>query len=178
MSSPNFVLLEGYVSRNAELREVGNNGATILAFSVGVSKGRDSDGESLGTSYFDIDFWNPSEKLADSIIDASEDEDSSLKLSIRGRLNQDRWENEDGESRSRVKIVASTISIPNYSENNDNGGKKGKKKKKKKGSSKKKSSRPTNRKSSKKSRKATNTGRKNDDDFDEDEDDDEDDVPF
>ena len=187
MSSPNFVLLEGFVARNAELREL-KGGLTVLSFSLAVSNGRNKDGESLGSSYFDVEFWNPSEKVADNILDASEDEDGGLKVAVRGRLKQDRWENDEGETRSRVKISATTVSVPNYSENgnnNDDGGSRRRGKKNSKRSSgrggKKSSSRRNSGGNSKKrsSRRTAeeDTGRSDDDDFGDDEDDD-DGVPF
>ncbi|MCK5610086.1 single-stranded DNA-binding protein [Candidatus Pacearchaeota archaeon] len=194
MSSPNFVLIEGYIARGAELREVGTRGNTVLSFTIGVSNGRDKDGESLGSSYFDCEFWNPAEKLGDAIVDASEDEDSSLKVAVRGRLKQDRWKNEDDETRSRVKIAATTVSIPNYSENpNDDDNKGGSRNKKKSSSGRKsggrssggsKSSRSnsgggtaTKKKSNRKTAES-NTGRDDDDDDFGDDDDDDGDVPF
>lgn len=190
MSSPNFLLIEGYITRNAELRHVGNNDNSVLSFSIGVSKGRDKDGESLGSSYFDCEFWNPPEKVLNNILDASEDEDSSLKVAIRGRLQQDRWENDEGENRSRVKIAVTTVSIPNYSENqNDDKGRGGGKSRNKKSNNKKSSRKSSGGRSSsrrdggentskKKTRKTAekNTGRDNDDDFEDNDDDDN--VPF
>lgn len=188
MSSPNFVLLEGYVARGAELREVGSRGNSVLAFALAVSNGRNRDGESLGTSYFDVEFWNPSERIADAIIDASEDDDSSLKVGIRARLKQDRWENDEGETRSRVKLAATTVFIPNYSENQnsdddeDEGRSRRRSKKKSKrrggGGRGKKKSRRSSGGSKKRSRRTAeeDTGVEDEDDFEDDEDDD--DVPF
>jgi len=115
MTSPNFVYLEGYIQR-AEIREVGRNGNQVLSFTLAV-RGRGEDAE---YSYFDVDHWNTPEKIASAIVEAGEqDEGPSRKFGIRGSLHQERWESEDGDKRSRVKIRATTIFLPQYSQDND-----------------------------------------------------------
>lgn len=182
MSSPNFVYLEGYIQR-AEEREVGRNGNRVLSFTLAV-RGRGEDAE---YSYFDVDHWNTPSKIAEAIIDAGESEGSSRKFAVRGSLKQDRWETEDGDKRSRVKIAATTVFAPFYSEEDDDddeGGsrrrskKKSKKKSSKRGGSRKKSSSRRGGGGKKRRRRDEDEDYEDPDEESEEEDEDDDDVPF
>lgn len=184
MSSPNFVYLEGYIQR-AEVRQVGKNGNEVLSFTLAVP----NRGEDAGYSYFDVDHWNTPEAIADKIIEAGDSEDgNSRKFGIRGGLVQERWETEDGDKRSKVKIKATVIFPPFYSENNDEdekpSGRSSKKKKAKKKSGSKsgsKSKKRGSRGSSGRGKKSKRRDEPEDDDYedpDDDDDDGDDDVPF
>lgn len=104
--SDNFVAIIGTTTRDIELRYT-SSGTTVgdvgIAFNERV-KGPDGQWEDGDPSFFDVTIWGSlAENAADSI-------SKGTRVSVTGRLKMDSWENDQGEKRTKVKIVADSIS--------------------------------------------------------------------
>lgn len=110
MASFNQVVLLGYLTRDPELRYTPSNMATA-AFGIGVNEKRKDKDE---VSFFDIETWD---KVAENC--STYLKKGSLVL-ISGRLKQDRWEDEHGDKKNKIKIIANTVQFLNKKEDNNN----------------------------------------------------------
>lgn len=89
----------GNVGQNPELRFT-NNGLAVASFAIAVYEGKDKQ-----PSWYDITCWD---KLAENVAETIEKGD---RVTVVGRLTQDRWETADGDKRSKVKIVADDVAV-------------------------------------------------------------------
>ncbi len=97
MAFDNTVTVVGNITRDPELRFT-PSGAAVANFGLAWNrKGR--DGEEV-VSFFDITAWS---QLAEN---ASESLTKGMRVVVYGRLDQRSWENQEGERRSKVEIVA------------------------------------------------------------------------
>lgn len=100
MATFNKVILLGNLTKDPELRYT-SGGTAVANFSMAINRKFSKDGEKKEeVDFFDIEVWD---KLAEL---ASEYLSKGSPVLIEGRLKQDRWEDEGGKSRSRVKVVA------------------------------------------------------------------------
>lgn len=94
----NEVTLSGALTGEPELRFT-NNGKALCNFTVRFSppavKGQQRD-----SSFFDCTAWG---QLAQNIAESFRDKD---RVIVFGRLEQQKWEDRDGNKRSKVQIVA------------------------------------------------------------------------
>ena len=98
------VMIIGRLTRDAELKYT-KGGFAIGSFSIAVNRRR-KDGEQWvdEVSYFDVNLFGKSaENLQQYLI-------KGKQVGIQGELRQDRWE-QDGQSRSKVIIVASNVQL-------------------------------------------------------------------
>ena len=115
MRSYNHVVLVGNVVRDPELRSL-QNGTSVATLSLAVSESRkDADGNWIeDTSYFDVTVWGRSAEVVNSYAK------KGSPVLVSGRLKQDTWE-QDGQRRSKVKIVADTVNLLTFGGGNGNG---------------------------------------------------------
>jgi len=100
MAYDNTVTVVGNITRDPELRFT-PSGAAVANFGLAWNrKGR--DGEEV-VSFFDITAWN---QLAENV---SECLSKGMRVVVYGRLDQRSWENQEGERRSKVEIVADDV---------------------------------------------------------------------
>ncbi|MDR1894882.1 MAG: single-stranded DNA-binding protein [Spirochaetales bacterium] len=103
-SDINHVILIGRLTRDAELRYSGG-GMAILKFAIAVNR-RKKNGEQWEdeVSYFDITLFGKSaESLKDYLV-------KGKQIAVDGELRQSRWE-QDGQSRSKVEIIANNVEL-------------------------------------------------------------------
>ena len=102
MAFDNTVTIVGNVTKDPELRFTAG-GAAVASFSVAWNrKGRDEEDI---VSFFDITCWrNLAENVAESVTKGS-------RVVIYGRLDQRSWENQEGQRRSKVEVVADDVAI-------------------------------------------------------------------
>ena len=101
MGFDNTVTVVGNVTRDPELRFT-PNGAAVVNFGLAWNRKGQNDEEIV--SFFDITCWrNLAENVAESITKGS-------RVIVYGRLDQRSWENQEGERRSKVEIVADDVS--------------------------------------------------------------------
>ena len=100
MAFDNTVTIVGNVTRDPELRYT-PAGAAVANF--GVAWNRKGKNDEDVVSFFDITCWrNLAENVSESITKGS-------RVIVYGRLDQRSWENQDGERRSKVEIVADDV---------------------------------------------------------------------
>jgi len=95
----NFSII-GNLTRDPELKELA--GGTIIAnFSIAYNEGKDKNGEEKPASYFDlVMFGNKARAFA-------EWHKKGDRVAVWGSMTQDKWEDKDGNQRSKVKLKAS-----------------------------------------------------------------------
>lgn len=100
----NTVSLIGNLTRDPELRHT-KGGTAVADLGVAVnSREKDSDGDWVDRAdFFDVTVWG---KTAENCAEYLE---KGKKVGIVGRLRYETWENDEGQKRSKVKIVASTV---------------------------------------------------------------------
>jgi len=102
VSDINVVVLVGRLTRDSELKYT-PSGLPICRFSIAVNRSKKQDDQWVEEPhYFDIEFYGKSaEGLSKYLL-------KGRQVAVQGELRQDRWE-KDGQQRSKVVIVASTI---------------------------------------------------------------------
>ena len=100
MGFNNTVTVVGNVTRDPELRFT-PNGAAVVNFGLAWNRKGQNDEEVV--SFFDVTCWSGlAENVAESITKGS-------RVVVYGRRDQRSWENQDGERRSKVEIVADDV---------------------------------------------------------------------
>jgi len=103
MNSLNSILIEGNLTRDPELKAT-PKGTPVCSFSVASNRFYKQDQEyQKEVSFFDVETWA---KLAESCAEYLE---KGRGVRVVGRLKQDRWQDADGNPRSKVKIVAEHV---------------------------------------------------------------------
>ena len=99
MANYNRVILMGNLTRDPELRYT-PNGSAVASFSIAVNRRYKVDNEKREeTSFFDIVFFGkPAEIIAEYM-------KKGRPLLVEGRLQQRRWETDEGQKRSKVEVV-------------------------------------------------------------------------
>ena len=98
----------GRLTRDAELKYL-NSGTALLSISIAVGKSipprEGSEKWNNKTNFFDVVmFGKTAERKAEKLT-------KGRQVGIEGELQQDRWEDDYGNTRSKVKILASSIQI-------------------------------------------------------------------
>lgn len=100
MAFDNTVTLVGNMTRDPELRYTAN-GVPVASF--GLAWNRKDKADQDIASFFDVTCWRDlAEHVAESL-------GKGTRVVVYGRIEQDTWENSDGEKRSKVKVVAEEI---------------------------------------------------------------------
>ncbi len=104
MADVNRVVLVGRLTRDAELRYTAS-GLPVCNFAIAVNRRRKNGDEWVEeASFFDIVLWGrQGESLNQYLV-------KGKQVAIDGELRQNRWE-QDGQSRSRVEVVANNIQL-------------------------------------------------------------------
>lgn len=100
----NSVTVVGNLTREPELRYT-PSGAAVAKFGLAVNRSYNNrNGDKVEqTDFFDVTAWRDlGENVAESLSVGS-------RVIVTGRLQQDRWENDGGEKRSKIYIVADEI---------------------------------------------------------------------
>ena len=105
MSNGNSVTLVGNITRDPELRFTPTGQATA-SFGLAVNRrwqDRQSGEWQEATSFFDVVCWREMAK------NVSESLNRGARVVVTGRLEQRSWENQEGERRSKVEVVADDV---------------------------------------------------------------------
>ncbi len=104
MADVNHVVLVGRLTRDAELRYT-SSGIAVCNFAVAVNRRRKNGDEwSEEVSFFDIVLWGrQGEALNQYLV-------KGKQVAVDGELRQNRWE-QDGQSRSRIEIIANNLQL-------------------------------------------------------------------
>ena len=105
MTSFNKVILLGNLTRDPEIRYT-PNGIAVASFAIAVNrKYKQGDETKEEVSYIDIVVFG---KQAESCGQYISKGDSVL---IDGRLQQRRWETEEGQKRTKIEVVAQSVNF-------------------------------------------------------------------
>lgn len=103
MNNLNSIVIEGNMVRDPDFRETAK-GIALCAFSIATNRFFKLNGETTKeTGYFDVEAWS---KLAESCRDLGR---KGRGVKVVGRLKQSRWNDADGNVRSKVSIVAEHV---------------------------------------------------------------------
>ena len=103
MNNLNSILIEGNLTRDPQF-DTTPKGTSVCNFSVASNRFYKQDDElQKEVSFFDVESWA---KVADS---CSEHLHKGRGVRVVGRLKQDRWQDKEGNPRSRIKIVAEHV---------------------------------------------------------------------
>jgi single-strand DNA-binding protein len=99
----NHVVLVGRLTKDPELTYT-QSGAAVCRFSVAVnrSSGSSSDNDNT-TNFFNVVAWNKTAEICNEYLS------KGRQIGIDGRLQQRRWEGQDGVKRNTVEIVANNV---------------------------------------------------------------------
>ena len=100
----NKTMLIGNITRDVELKYT-TSGAAVANFGLAVNRTyTNSDGDKVDdVCYIDIVAWNRLAEVAGEYLSKGQ------PVFVEGRLQMDRWEQEDGQKRSKLKVVAQNI---------------------------------------------------------------------
>ena len=118
MNNLNSILIEGNLTRDPQF-DTTPKGTSVCNFAVASNRFYKQDDElQKEVSFFDVESWA---RVADS---CSEHLHKGRGVRVVGRLKQDRWQDKEGNPRSRIKIVAEHVEFkPEFRKNDatDNG---------------------------------------------------------
>lgn len=112
MPSFNKVMLMGNLTRDPEIKYT-TSGKAVASFSIAINSGTK---EKPQVDYFDCEAWDKTAELCSQYLA------KGSGVFIEGRLKQDRWEDERGQKRSRVKIVCNSVQFLGKSEKKEEQG--------------------------------------------------------
>jgi len=100
----NSVTIVGNLTRDAELRST-SGGMAVCKFSVAVNRRvKKGDGWETEAGFFDVNLWGRQAESLNPYLTKGK------QVGITGELRQERWQ-QDGQSRSRVLIVANSVQL-------------------------------------------------------------------
>ena len=103
MNNLNSILLEGNLVRDPEFKTT-PSGTPICTFAVASNRWfKQNDQLEKEVSFFDVEAWS---KLAETCSDTLK---KGRGVRVVGRLKQDRWNDQEGKTHYKVKIVAEHV---------------------------------------------------------------------
>ena len=104
MSSFSVVVLVGNLTRDAQLKYT-PSGFPICTFGVAINTRKKSGDQWVDeANFFDVELFGKSAESLNQYLTKGK------MIGVEGELRQDRWE-QDGQSRSKVKIVANKVNL-------------------------------------------------------------------
>ena len=107
MAADNNVTVTGNATREPELRFT-PSGQAVANFGIAVNRrwqNRQTQEWEEQVSFFDVTAWA---QLAEN---AAETISKGTRVTVSGRLDQRSWENQDGDKRSKIEIVADDVAV-------------------------------------------------------------------
>lgn len=115
--SINIVVVSGNLTREAELQQTAS-GTALLKFGIAVNDRVKNSGTGEWEdkpNFFNVTVWgNRAEALARFLT-------KGMKVTVKGRLHWSEWQNQQGEKRTGVDIVADDVELPPRSSNGNGG---------------------------------------------------------
>lgn len=100
----NHVVLVGRLVRDSELKYI-STGTAVTSFSIAVNRRVKKENEwEDEASFFDITLWGKQAESLSPLLTKGK------QICVDGELRQNRWQ-QDGQSRSKVEVVASSIQL-------------------------------------------------------------------
>ena len=104
MNNLNSIIIEGNLTADPQVSTT-PGGTTVGTFTIGCNRYyKNGDGERQEeVSFVNIEVWS---RLAET---CNEYLTKGRGVRVVGRLKQDRWDNQDGEHRNRIKVVGEHV---------------------------------------------------------------------
>lgn len=100
MANINRVVVSGNLTRDVELRHVGDNQTPLASFAVAVNGWREGD-----VSFIDCKVWGRGAEVF------AQYAGKGRKAMLSGRLEQERWEDNEGNNRSKIVLVVEDFDL-------------------------------------------------------------------
>jgi single-strand DNA-binding protein len=97
----NTITIVGRLTRDVELSYTSNTNTPVCKFSIANNNGKKDTDESV--SYFDIVAWNKTAEICSQYLK------KGSQVVINGRISQSRFTDKNGQNRSKVEIIASSV---------------------------------------------------------------------
>lgn len=106
MRNVNYCVLTGRLVKDPELRYT-QGGTALCTFAIAVNRERkNQDGEyEEETSFVDIVCWQKLAELCSQYLG------KGRLVLVEGRLNQQRWETQEGQKRNKIEIIANDVNF-------------------------------------------------------------------
>ncbi len=105
MASFNRVILVGNLTRDVEIRRI-PSGTAVTDISMAVNERVKRNDQWVDeVNYFDVTLWGRTAEIAGEYLS------KGSSVLIEGRLKLDRWEQEDGQKRSKIKIIGDRMQM-------------------------------------------------------------------
>lgn len=105
MAAFNQVTLLGNVTRDPEVRQT-PSGTQVTSWGLAVNRRWNQNGERREeVSFFDLEAFGKTAEIVGQYVTKGD------LLHIVGRLKQDRWETNEGQQRSRVKVIVEGVQM-------------------------------------------------------------------
>lgn len=105
MADLNNVVLIGRLTKDATLKYT-QSGTPVADFSIAVNKSvKQGDEYTDDVSFFDVHLWNKQAETLQQYLTKGK------QVAISGSLKQDRWQDNDGQNRSRIVINAQSVQL-------------------------------------------------------------------
>ena len=105
MASFNRVILVGNLTKDVELRHI-PSGTAVTDISLAVNERvKKNDQWVDDVNFFDVTLWGRTAEVAGMYLS------KGSSVLIEGRLKQDKWEQEDGQKRSKIKIIGERMQM-------------------------------------------------------------------
>ncbi|MCB1170204.1 MAG: single-stranded DNA-binding protein [Leptospiraceae bacterium] len=103
MNNLAFAILDGNLVQDPELKELSND-RKVVNFSVAANhEFRTKDDNKEFVSYFNVEAWDKqAENIAKYLRKGS-------RVTVEGSLRQDRWQDDKGNTRSKIKVLARNV---------------------------------------------------------------------
>jgi single-strand DNA-binding protein len=105
MASFNRVILVGNLTKDLELRHI-PSGTAVTDMTIAVNdRIKKNDQWVDDVNYFDVTLWGRTAEIATLYLS------KGSSVLIEGRLKQEKWEQEDGQKRSKVKVIGERMQM-------------------------------------------------------------------
>lgn len=106
MGDLNSGTIIGRLTRDAEIKHIGNSGTPMAHFAIACNeRAKKGDAWVDEASFFDVNLWGKgAEALGPYLV-------KGKQVGIEYRLKQERWTDQGGQNRSRVVLVAYNVEL-------------------------------------------------------------------
>ncbi|MFP4153762.1 MAG: single-stranded DNA-binding protein [Alkalispirochaeta sp.] len=119
MADINHVVLVGRLVRDAQLK-YSNNGLAICEFSIAINNRRKQGDEWVDEpNFFDVTLFGRQGEAIQRYLTQGK------QVGVDGQLRQDRWQNQEGQNRSKVSVVANNVMLLGSRDGGGTGGPRG-----------------------------------------------------
>jgi single-strand DNA-binding protein len=101
MTNLNDVTVEGFITGEPLVKKL-SGGKTVCHFSL-TCHHDNREGKEHNFSFFDVEAWEKTAEIC------AEQARKGKWIILKGQLRQDRWLNKEGQQRSKVKLICSSI---------------------------------------------------------------------